>query len=269
MIAQFLEIYTHRHIKDAKGSNNTIHMINKNTFIKKIANKLHFTLGSNGIFSRPCQIKDATINKVNNYKLLTYNYVKEDNGFTHDIFISKLDKYMVATKSQFVHLAYSEIGNSNQFEIIKASTGSKYDKNFVIQGSELKSTLNIKNTQIEIYKKYVEDTSLYRTYAKYKPYLYNGYRIDMMLYFFLYISKNGIKKCYYMDNIVVKKSDILFEDELEKNKCYTMYMKDSDLKYKWPDTFLNDEYTSFNIFTVVSFVFSCSIVDIVFIYLYI
>jgi GNAT superfamily N-acetyltransferase len=244
MIAQFLEIYTHRHIytKDAKGSNNTIHMINKNTFIKKIANKLHFTLGSNGIFSRPCQIKDATINKVNNYELLTYNIVKENNGLTNiDLFISKLDKYMVATKSQFVHLAYSEIGNSNQSEILKASTGSKYGKNFVIQGSELKSVLNIKNTQIEIYKKYVEDTSLYRTYAKYKPYLYNGYRIDMHVYFFLYISKNGIKKCYYMDNITVKKSDILFEEELEKNKNYTMYIKDSDLQYKWPDTFLHDD----------------------------
>ena len=63
----------------------------------------------------------------------------------------------------------------------------------------------------------------------------------MHIYFFLYISKNGIKKCYYMDNIIVKKSDILFKNELEENKNYTMYMKDSDLQYKWPDTFLNDD----------------------------
>jgi GNAT superfamily N-acetyltransferase len=243
MIAQFLEIYAHRHIST---QNDKIHMLKQSIFIDNIAKKLHFILEKNSsgsqIYTRGCRIKDTIIKKVNNYELLTYNIIKENNGITNiAIFISKLDKYMVSTKSQFVHLAYSEVSHKTEFDILKASTGSKYDTNFITQGSELKSTLDLKNTQIKIYKDYIDDASLYRTYAKYKPYLYNGYRIDIQLYFFLYISKNGIKKCYYMDNIIVKKSDILFEDELEKNKNYTMYMKDSDLQYKWPDTFLNDD----------------------------
>ena len=237
MIAQFLEIYAHR-IKD---SNDKIYMIKKNTFIDKIANRLKFVLNSNNVYVRTCRIKDKTINKVNNYQLLTYNYIKEDNGFNHDMLISQLNANMIATKSQFVHLVYGEISNSEQFKITKASTGSKYDKNFVLQGSELKSVLNVKNMHIKIYKDYVDDKSLYRTYEKYKPYLYNGYRIDMHLYFFLYVSKNGVKKCYYLNNNIIVKSDILFEDELEKNKNYAIYVKDSDMQYKWPDTFLHDD----------------------------
>ena len=237
MIAQFLEIYSHKHIST---QNDKIYMIKKNAFIDKIATKLHFTLNSNGIFSRPCKTKDTIMNKVNNYELLTYNVIQENNGFTHDIFISQLNKNMIPTKSQFVHLAYSEISHEEtKFKITKSSTGSKYDKNFVIQGSELKSVLDLKNTQIKIYKDYVDDVSLYRTYVKYKPYLYNGYRIDLHLFFFLYVSKNGIKKCYFMNDIIVSKSDILFEEELEKNKNYTMHLKNSDVQYKWPDTFLN------------------------------
>jgi len=238
MIAQFLEIYSHRHISI---KNNKIHMIKKSIFIDNIATKLHFTLNSNNVYVRPCKIKDVTINKVNNYELLTYNIIKENNGLTNiDLLMAKLDKYMVATKSQFVHLVYSEIGYANKFKILKASTGSKYDKNFVLQGAELKSILNIKKTHIKIYKNYIDNMPLYRTYEKYKPYLYNGYRIDFILYFILYISKNGIKKCYYMNNIIAVKSDILFKDELE-NTNYAMYIKDSDLQYKWPDAFLNDD----------------------------
>ena len=238
MVAQFLEIYSHR----LKGHQDAkIYMIKKNTFIDKIATKLHFTLNSKGdAYFRLCKIKDAIMDKVNNYKLLTYNVIKENNGFVHDILVENLNTNMVATKSQFVHLAYSEISNEEtKFKIIKSSTGSKYDKNFVIQGSELKSVLDLKNMQIKIYKDYVDDVSLYRTYAKYKPYLYNGYRIDLHLFFFLYVSKNGIKKCYFMNDIIVSKSDILFEEELEKNKNYTMHIKNSDVQYKWPDTFLN------------------------------
>ena len=261
MIAQFLEIYAHRHNKDSK-----IHMINKSIFIEKIAKKLQFTLESditNGkkissYYTRPCRIKDVTINKVNNYQLLTYNFIEEHNGFNHDILIQYLNKNMVATRSQFVHLAYTEINSLlHDFSITKASTGSKYSKNFIIQGSELKSSLDIKYKTIEIYKEYLESSKNYKNYRNYGidiPYLYNGYRIDINLFFFLYVSKNGIKKCYYMNNPIVVKSSILFEDELKSDHILSssnlnsihanplkILFKPSDTEYKWHDTFLNDD----------------------------
>jgi hypothetical protein len=277
MIAQFLEIYAHRNLKNhhnVKDSNDKIYMINKSIFIEKIAAKLHFTLEKvNDIndlkqsfnrYSRPCIIPDITIHKVNTYQLLTYNYIKETNGFNHDLLIKHLNVNMVQTRSQFVHLAYTEINSSktNSFYTTKASTGSKYDKNFVIQGSELKSALNIKYPNIKIYKEYLDISNNYKNYRNYGidiPYLHNGYRIDINLFFFLYVSKNGIKKCYYLkDNNIVVKSDILFDDELKncentkekitgqfipKEKSLKILFKNSDTKYKWPDTFINKDNT--------------------------
>jgi GNAT superfamily N-acetyltransferase len=270
MIAQFLEIYAHRH-----GSKLKIHMINKSIFIEKIAKKLQFALEKgittgekiSSYYTRPCRIEDAKINKVNHYQLLTYNFIEEQNGFNHDILIQHLNKSMVATKSQFVHLAYTEISSlktglkndfSTDFYITKASTGSKYNKNFIIQGSELKSSLDIKYRDIDIYKGYLtasKDYTHYRNYGIDIPYLYNGYRIDINLFFFLYVSKNGVKKCYYMDKSIVVKSSILFDDELKSDHILSsanlnnmhgnplkILFKTSDVEYKWPDTFLNDPH---------------------------
>jgi hypothetical protein len=81
----------------------------------------------------------------------------------------------------------------------------------------------------------------YRNYGIDIPYLYNGYRIDINLFFFLYVSKNGVKKCYYMDNNMALMSNILFEDELKSNKIndsLKIELKSSDANHKWPDTFL-------------------------------
>ena len=252
MIAQFLEIYAHRHItKEYKD----IYMVNKSIFIEKIASKLHFTLDKDssnlhGLYKRPCRIKNATIHKVNTYQLLTYNYIKEDNGFNSDMLIHHLNKNMVKTRSQFVHLSYTEINSfkENHFIVTKASTGSKYNKNFVSQGAELKAAVNIKYRQIKIYKDYIDTSILYENYRNYgidKPYLHNGYRIDINLFFFLYVSKNGVKKCYYMDNNMVLISNILFEDELKSDKIKSQIdnalkikLKNSDARHKWPDTFL-------------------------------
>ena len=254
MIAQFLEIYAHRHItKEHKD----IYMINKSIFIEKIASKLHFTLDKDPsnphgskIYKRPCRIKDANIRKVNTYQLLTYNYIKEDNGFNSDMLIHHLNKNMVKTRSQFVHLAYTEINSfkENNFAVTKASTGSKYNKIFISQGAELKSALNIKYRQIQIYKDYFDTSIKYENYRNYgidMPYLHNGYRIDINLFFFLYVSKNGVKKCYYMDNNMLLMSNILFEDELKSDKIKTQIndnlrikLKNSDANHKWPDTFL-------------------------------
>jgi len=246
MIAQFLEIYTHRHInKDPQGSNGKIYMLKKNLFIDKIALKLNFTLDSNNVYSRPYRIHDITIKKVNNHKLLTYQFIEDkDNGFNSEFLLNHLNKNMVETKSQFVHLSYSESGSHNSLQVIKSSTGSKYDKNFVIQGSELKSALNVNIKTISIYQKYYENNNNIksRNYDQYKPYLYNGYRIDLHLIFILYISNNGVKKCYYMkDNIMVACSNILFEDEIKNNTSYKIYIKKEDAQYTWPNTFLHDD----------------------------
>ena len=63
MIAQFLEIYSHRHIYT---QNDKIYMIKKNAFIDKIATKLHFTLNSkSNVYFRLCRIKDTIIDKIN------------------------------------------------------------------------------------------------------------------------------------------------------------------------------------------------------------
>jgi len=247
MIAQFLDIYAHRHF----ASNDKIYMIKKNAFIDKIALKLNFTLNPKGdTYSRPCHIHDISIKKVNSHKLLIYQFIVDThNGFNYEFLLSDLNKNMVKTNSQFVHLAYGESGSHNSLQVIKSSTGSKYDKNFVIQGSELKSTLNVNIKTISIYQNYYEnnDNIKSRNYDQYRPYLYNGYRIDLHLIFILYISNNGVKKCYYLkDNIMVACSNILFEDEIKNklldNTSYKIYIKKEDANYTWPDTFIPSNY---------------------------
>jgi hypothetical protein len=51
MVAQFLEIYAHRHF----DSNDKIHIVQKSEVINKIATQLHFVL-HNGIYTRMCRI---------------------------------------------------------------------------------------------------------------------------------------------------------------------------------------------------------------------
>jgi len=231
MIAKFLEIYSHRHF-----TNNKIYMVKKSIFIEKIANKLKFVL-NNDVYERHSRINDPIITQVNNHKLLTYSFNKEYNGFDSEILIKELN--MVQTKSQFVHLAYSEVGSGALASVTKSSTGSKYLKNFIIQGSELKSVLSIKNMQIDIYKEYADNISQYKNYTLY---LHNEHRIHIHVFFFLYMSKNGIKKCYYMNDNWATCSDIPFKDELKDNPIFIKNsdIQNGDIKYKWPNSFKDD-----------------------------
>jgi len=135
MIAQLLEIYSARQFKH--------HMCikkRKNIYLDAIAKKLHFK-ETDYDYERPVKLAyDMTIiHKINNNQLLTY---KITNDLKFDSQKLQINQHMVESNSQFVHLSFNALINDGF--IIKNSVGSKYHKNFIYQGAELKSVLILK-----------------------------------------------------------------------------------------------------------------------------
>jgi hypothetical protein len=86
---------------------------------------------------------------------LTYKIIYEDTQIIP--ILSKLNKYMTISNSQFVSFIYNRLSQNSLN--IKHSTGSRYDKNFIYQGAELKSSLDIKMLfNSYTFKKYIYDT---------------------------------------------------------------------------------------------------------------
>jgi len=138
MIAQLIEIYFARYITQK-------HFIiyiksGSNDFINNIAKKLKFTINKNSIYEKDCKLhNNIIINKILNHKLLTYKIVTD---VTNKINFHLNSDIFILSDAQFVHFSYN-ISSSNIY-YKKNSTGSKYDSNFIYQGAELKSSLDIK-----------------------------------------------------------------------------------------------------------------------------
>jgi hypothetical protein len=149
MIAQFMEIYLAIFFTD-KNNNPTLYIGNSlqkqfTNFILKIAEKLNFS-DRKSYFERACRIKDPIMVKINKHKLLTYNNMTmyNDNGFNTSSLLDKINKHMVKINTQFVHLVYG-IVDKKYFLSIALSTGSRFQNDFISQGAELKSALQIPN----------------------------------------------------------------------------------------------------------------------------
>jgi len=141
MIAQFLEIYRMRHFTNIASS---IYINRNNMFMIAIAKKLHFIKNKDNHYEYNIAkldnmlSKHITQNNIFTKHKLTYKIIYENkNGHINLV----NDKCMIESNSQFVSFVYNLIHNT---AIIKHSTGNKHSKNFIYQGAELKSTLDIK-----------------------------------------------------------------------------------------------------------------------------
>jgi len=143
IIAQLIEIYYARYFTNY---NNYTMYINgtKHVFMYNIANKLQFN-EHNHIWEKKCKnhvsiILDKIIhNKLLTYKIISESNIKSDMEVIVDVCINQ---YMTVSNSQFVHFVY--YFTPDTLNILKLSTGSKYNSDFIYKGAELKSSLDIK-----------------------------------------------------------------------------------------------------------------------------
>jgi hypothetical protein len=214
MIAQFLEIYYMQYFTTRAK---TIFIDKKNTFMAKIALKLHFIKNSHNNFEYNFKRVINTQQPKNNLnKLLTYKIIYSDiNNKNIDLVnVLAIDKYMTESKSQFVSFVYYLFYGKHL--TVKNSTGSKYDKNFVYQGAELKSTLDIKilvglflvklwayqnkiDFDLTIFDKRIENkTQLNQNKQRYTIYNKNNQN-------YLILDSNDIKEEYYnIDDYIIE-----------------------------------------------------------------
>ena len=195
MIAQLLEIYSARY-----GVNHILRLKKQNNgFLQKIINKLHFIFIEYNKYERKCKISDPILKKINNNKILTYKIIENTKSYF------ELTSF-APSNSQFVHFLY-EVLTSN-YRITKFSTGTKHTTNFIYQGAELKSSLNInilKNTiifqkwlynsdKLEFKKLfYTIDENYNKIIENNTSYLTNDQNIFKLRYFFIiYAQNNGI-----------------------------------------------------------------------------
>jgi hypothetical protein len=280
IIAQFMEVYSAIFFTE-KNNNPTIYIKNImqkqfTNFMSKIAQKLNFS-DHLSYFERTCKIKNDIMIKINKHKLLTYNATTmyNDNGFNTSSLITEINKHMTNIGVQFVHLSYGIVSKKN-FLIMAASTGSRFQHDFIAQGAELKSAIDFPNGRFinsqyllyqyikhntmskyynlfgidddnksDIYEIYETATKLnhyafnetdkvkiieeinqrklknmqklkelkanildnelnnYEIKKYYPPYLLNGKKMILKLFVVLYISGNGIKKCFIFDKYII------------------------------------------------------------------
>ena len=163
MVAQLMEIQCARYYTSHAP---IIKIKKKNKFLSQIANKLHFKLIDNKKeFERNCKINNPIIKKINNSQLLTYKIIEDDNTLLpHGENTLVLQPHMTPSNSQFVHLLYSVFSDDRANS--KSSTGNKYNKTFIYQGAELKSSL-ISNAlkNIIVFKKNIYSSVVSKHYS--------------------------------------------------------------------------------------------------------
>jgi len=247
MIAQLLEIYAAKYF--INGGKLYMKKPHTSIFIDKIAHKLKFTLHNN-IYERPYKITDKILNKILNNQLLTCN-IHINDGTDFNILWSLIDKYVVNTVSQFVHLSFTTI-DKEHYEMIHASTGSKFGHHFITQGAELKSSLNIKILYGAKLKDYIG-----HKYFTIKDKTYSDDIIGINIYFVLYM-KNGLKTCYNMDYytydkmlpngdfISIKESDFIINYSMDKIKKFMQEVAQLIIKNNF--SIYEESNAGFNVF---------------------
>ena len=171
MIAQLMEIQYARHYSSPHIP--TIIIKEKNKFLNNISNKLHFTYNKNKReFERKCKINDPIIRKIIENKVLTYKLMIDNKIMEKKDIIPP---HMVESNSQFVHLLYHIFSNDQQDK--KDSTGTRYSKDFIYQGAELKSSLLAKQLRnIILIKKYVYSSDILSNITIFDKKINEGYK---------------------------------------------------------------------------------------------
>ena len=276
MVAQFLEIYHARNFIHS----NKIYINKSNMFMTAIAKKLHFVKNKNNHYEYNYLTKLTLAKDIHTNSKITYKIIyKNTDDHVNLVNILTLDKYMIKSNSQFVSFVYNLLNN---VAIIKHSTGNKYSKNFIYQGAELKSTLDIKilfglflvklwayqnNIKMDstIFDKRIENKDnvmqqqRYTIYDKNKqnymilsaesikeeyydinnyfieeynpPYLLDGKLMYIIYYIVVYITKNGVIKCYiFPKNIIVTPKNVYTEDLNSVDEMVPKYI-DTLIKY--------------------------------------
>ena len=186
MIAQFMEIYYFRiYPLPNYDELKMIYITASYKLSINIANKLFFTFNGKE-FERPCKIQNIIWN---GNKTLTYHLFSIDDGSNKNYLIKKLEPYMKRANSSFSHLAVSSFDKKN-YKLLKSTTGSYLKKDFIVHMCELKSTMRANINTIE---------SLIN-----KEHFNKDKNIEIIVFFVLYLSKNGIKKIYAMDSYRTK-----------------------------------------------------------------
>jgi hypothetical protein len=185
MIAQFMEIYHFRIYPLPNYSElNSIYMgLPPQNFniINKMANKLFFTFNGK-YYERPCKMQDIIFN---GNKTLTYKIFSINNNTNENFLIKNIEPYMKQSTSNFVHFAMTSYDTKKSITL-KSATGSSYTKTFMVQSAELKSSINSK---ISVMKKNLNE-----------EYFQQNKKSEIIIFFGLYLSKNGVKKLYVMDS---------------------------------------------------------------------
>jgi len=99
---------------------------------------------------------------------------------------------------------------------------------------------------------YINDLNfenLYNITEYYSPYLLNGKMMILKLFIVLYISGNGIKKCYVFDQYIIctSEKEYSIKNESDWNDPNIMWarMITTDKIYEWPNYFLDGELKTF------------------------
>jgi len=237
MIAQLLEVYYARQFINSHSEIIVIHP--DNNILNNIAKKLHFTKHKTA-YER--KIKDKKLyndHKINRHQLIYHiinntNYNNDNTPF-HKILQHKM--ILSTSHIQFIHFVYTEFSDLESHIQLKRSTGSKYNKLFIHQGAELKSTLHIKPLyKIEVFKKWIQSEEIDATslfLSQEDPFLKNDKLITLRCYLMVYIS-NGIIKCFVFDKKIITIGEKKYDPfVLNENTHYTS----TDKVYNWPNDF--------------------------------
>ena len=135
MVAQLIEILYSRQY--TKSHHDQLYILHDNIFMNKIANTLLFKKNGNKYEFNYKTLTDRIIHHKNKEHTLTYRIIY---GEPNIVINFDVNKYMIESHSQFVNFVYNLIPNTLHK---KHSTGNRYNKDFIYQGAELKSSLKI------------------------------------------------------------------------------------------------------------------------------
>jgi GNAT superfamily N-acetyltransferase len=205
IISQFLEFYYARNFTTEIKN---IYIKNRNNFMVSIAKKLHF-IKKNNIFVSNFLKKHAYTTTLANLtnKLLTYKIYYGGNALDINLVdILAIDKYIKQSNCQFVSFVYNLFDKGKE---LKQSTGSRYNKDYIYQGAELKSTLDIKILySVLLFKIWAYSTLNISTFNFFLKRIENNTQLNSHSKYYIYDKNNlhylpellyakGIKEEYY------------------------------------------------------------------------
>jgi GNAT superfamily N-acetyltransferase len=199
MVAQLLDILYARHYTESHHQK--VYINKNNIFMIKIARKLSFTLNKNNEYEIGYKLLKNHVIQAKNKFNLTYRIIYGEPNIKINF---EIDQNMTTSYSQFVNFVYNFIsGTINK----KHSTGNRHDKDFIYQGAELKSVLNI-------------------------PILFNIFKIHV------WVRTNFLNNQQIFDKIIKSESEIILDQKyviFDINKQYKKILNSNELKTEFYD----------------------------------